>query len=131
MESLREIMVVDDDQDMQEMVLFALEGMEEVKVQVCGSGEEAIESCKKSMPQLILLDAEMPTMNGMATLQEIRKLPQGESASIIFITASGAPHEISAYKKIGAVHVIVKPIDPLKLAGQLEGIWKVRNYIKS
>jgi two-component system, OmpR family, response regulator len=73
-------------------------------------------------PDVILLDAMMPDMNGQTTLAEIRKLPGYSAVPVIFMTARARQADVDAYRQAGAVGVIVKPFDPLTLARQVRGL---------
>lgn len=76
------------------------------------NGEEALAAVKKHHPRLILLDIEMPGMNGYAVCRALKSDPATASIPVIFITAlSGVGDETEGFSA-GAVDFIVKPISP-------------------
>lgn len=122
---LKNIMVVEDNEDLQELLSVALTRIGGFNVVVCGSGEECLEKIQdtKEAIQLLLLDVIMPTMDGPATLQQLRAQELTTQPIVIFMTARDSPEEIAAYKKMGAAAVISKPFDPITLPALLNDIW--------
>lgn len=120
---LERILYVEDETDIQTIARMALETVGGFSVEVCGSGQEALDVFPKFKPDLVLLDVMMPEMDGPETLRALRALPGGESIPVIFMTAKVQSHEIAEYRDIGAVDVIAKPFDPMTLAGKVQEIW--------
>ncbi|MBL6958031.1 MAG: response regulator [Rhodospirillales bacterium] len=121
--TLSKIVLVEDDPDIQEIAIMALEDFGGYNVTACSSGPEALEKVPAVSPDLILLDVMMPGMDGPTTLQNIRRMPDIASTPVIFLTARSQPHEVEEYMKLGAVDVIKKPFDPVELCQQIEDIW--------
>ena len=120
---LRKILLVEDEPDIQIVARLALENVGGFSVEVCGSGIEAVEKAAGLDPDLILLDVLMPEMDGPATLQEIRKIPDLSEVPVIFLTAKVQAHEVEEYRRIGALDVIAKPFDPMGLSQSVKEIW--------
>jgi two-component system, OmpR family, response regulator len=112
------ILYVDDEADIREVAVMALELDPELEVRACASGAEALAVAPGWMPDLILLDVMMPGMDGPTTLVELRKRPETGSIRIVFITARTQAHEVERFMGLGAAGVIGKPFDPMTLAGQ-------------
>ncbi|SOD12654.1 PAS domain S-box protein [Pedobacter xixiisoli] len=74
------------------------------------NGKEALEACKLSMPDLILMDLQMPLMNGYEATNEIRQLEKGNTVPVIALTASHTMNEVDKSKKNGMNDFIAKPI---------------------
>lgn len=112
-------MLVDDEPDIRtigEMSLSAVGGWEVTSV---ASGVEALEVAAASAPDLILLDVMMPELDGPATLQKLRDVPQLAHVPIVFLTAKVQRREVERYLELGAAGVIAKPFDPMTLPDQL------------
>ncbi len=92
-------------------------------VEVCSSGPEALERAPGFAPQLFLLDVMMPGMDGPTTLAELRQLPQLAATPVIFMTAKVQPAKVAQYRELGAIDVIAKPFDPMKLADTIREMW--------
>ena len=122
--ALQRIMLVEDEEDIRAVAELALEAVGGFTVKTCGSGVFALESLDVFKPQLILLDVMMPGMDGPSTLRAIRERSEFENIPVIFITAKVQPEEVKGYLKAGAVDVISKPFDPMRLPEKIRDIWK-------
>lgn len=123
-EKLTRILYVEDEQDIQMVARLALETLGGFKVEICSSGNEALEKITDFQPQLILLDVMMPGIDGPTTLGKLRELPQFSATPVIFMTAKVQPSEVAGYRQIGAVDVIPKPFDPMVLSSQVQALWE-------
>jgi CheY-like chemotaxis protein len=120
---LERILYVDDEPDIQEVVGMALELIAGAQIRSCGSGSEALAIAASFRPEIILLDVMMPGMDGPATLSALKRDPTTSSIPIVFVTAKANTRELQHFLDLGAVDVIAKPIDPMKLGSQVERIW--------
>jgi two-component system, OmpR family, response regulator len=122
--ALARILLVDDQRDIRSIVGLALGKIGGFKVKVCESGAEALAGAAAFAPDLLLLDLNMPEMDGVATLRALRAA--GLEAPAVFFTARIKPEELGRYQELGVLGVIPKPFDPLKLGAQLREMWKAR-----
>lgn len=113
------ILVVDDSSDTVSMLNDALEE-NGFSVLVALSGMQAISICKKITPDLILLDAMMPELDGFETCRKIRENPQMQSVPIIFMTGLDSTEVVSSSFKSGANDYIQKPIRLTELKARIE-----------
>lgn len=111
-------LVVDDSKVVR---LFSRRILEELgfTVSEAEDGQVALDSCKASIPDFILLDWNMPVMNGLEFIQALRKLPTGGSVPVIFCTTENEMHKIMAALENGASEYIMKPFDKDILSGKL------------
>lgn len=123
-QQLTRILYVEDEPDIRMVAQLALEAVGGFTVEVCNSGQDALEKIGRFRPQLILIDVMMPGMDGPTTMGKIRELPEFAHTPLIFMTAKVQPQEIASYKQLGAVDVVPKPFDPMTLASTLEAIWE-------
>lgn len=121
--ALSRILFVEDDSDIQIVASLALESLGGFRVLACASGAEALARFAEFSPDLVLLDVMMPGMDGPATLEALRRLPGGSTTPVVFMTARVQAHEVARYKALGAVEVISKPFDPMRLAATVRDIW--------
>ncbi|MEM1178161.1 MAG: response regulator [Acidobacteriota bacterium] len=126
--TLKRILLVEDEADIQTVARLALEDIGGFEVAVCASGEEAVEEGPAFAPQLILLDYMMPGMDGRGTMEAFRSLPTLRVVPVVFLTARAQLNEVEEYHRLGAIEVIVKPFDPMTLAEQVKEIW--RRYVR-
>ena len=123
MATLKRILHIEDEADIAEIARITLEELGGYVVETCISGEEAIEKAAAIAPDLILLDAMMPGIDGPATLRELRKITQTAQTPVIFVTAKAQKQELETLMALGAIGVIPKPFDPMSLVDEIQHIW--------
>jgi two-component system chemotaxis response regulator CheY len=74
-------------------------------------GAQAIEACKKKMPHAVLLDWNMPVMDGLECLRRLRSMPGGDAPLVIFCTTENDVEHIRQAIEAGANEYIMKPFD--------------------
>ena len=126
-DTLQRILYVEDEPDIQTVARIVLETVGGFTVQICSSGEEALQAAVEFAPDLLLLDVMMPGMDGPTTLQELRNLPDLENTPAVFMTAKVQPQEIKQFKSYSALDVIAKPFNPIALSSQITAIWQQRD----
>lgn len=122
--SLKKIMLVEDDPDIQIITRLSLEIGGGYEVRVCGSGAEAVQSARAYAPDLILIDVMMPGMDGIATMDALRELPEIAAIPMVFFTANAQRQLQQDLLLRGALGVIVKPIEPHELVEQIRMLWQ-------
>ena len=120
------ILYVEDQPDIRLVAKMALEVVGKFTVTVCASGQEALNFAPHASADLLLLDVMMPGMDGPGTLQALRQLPATADTPVIFMTAKVQAAEVALYKAMGALEVISKPFDPMKLSDQIRQAWAGR-----
>lgn len=76
------------------------------------NGRQAIEFCRNTPPDLILLDVVMPEMNGLEVCRQVKTEPATTDIPIIFITAQSEPADETRALEAGGVDFISKPVNP-------------------
>jgi len=128
--SVIQILLVEDNEG---DILLTLEAFKEIKaknnIAVVKDGEEAIEFLKKEgqytesiMPQLILLDINMPKVNGIEVLDFIKKDERLKKIPVIMLTTSSSESDIAACYEKSANCFITKPLDFGKFLNVIESI---------
>lgn len=74
-------------------------------------GRKAMEACQRAMPDVILLDWNMPVMNGIEFLRELRASPGGDAPKVVFCTTENDLAHIMEAMGSGADEYIMKPFD--------------------
>jgi CheY-like chemotaxis protein len=117
------VLCVDDDADICEVLRTTLFCMAGLEVCTARSGEQAIRLAAALHPDLILMDVTMPGLDGPATLKRMRDHGPLRDTPVIFLTAKVFPAEISRFLGLGALGVICKPFDPMRLCDEVFRLW--------
>jgi diguanylate cyclase (GGDEF)-like protein len=112
------ILVADDDGMLRDIATAMLENAG-FTVETVGSGDAAVAACLRQMPQLVLLDVEMPDGNGYQACTNIRALPGGRDVPIVMVTGFDDPTSINLAYDAGATDFVVKPINWALLAHRI------------
>lgn len=120
---LNKVLHVEDEPDIRTITKVALEKIGQMTVESCASGPEGLDAIAAFAPDMVLLDAMMPGMDGPEVLTRLREREDTKDIPVVFMTAKVQAQEIEGYKNLGALDVISKPIDPMKLHQQLKDIW--------
>jgi two-component system chemotaxis response regulator CheY len=90
------------------------------EVSEAADGQQALDQCKSAMPTAVLLDWNMPVMDGMAFLRALRALPGGDSPMVVFCTTENDLKRITEAMEAGANEYIMKPFDSDIVSSKLE-----------
>lgn len=74
-------------------------------------GQQALDACLETMPDAVLLDWNMPVMDGITFLRELRKTPGGDAPIVVFCTTENDIKHIQNAIESGANEYIMKPFD--------------------
>ena len=120
---LSRILYVDDDASMRELVRESLASQADMSVVTCMSGFEALIIVGQLRPDLILLDVEMPRLDGVETLECLRAMELGHHTPVVFLAAGRSAPEIRRLQLAGAVDVIQVPFHAAALPQLIRSIW--------
>ena len=121
------VVVVDDDSMMREMVKLVLRGESYSVIGEASNGHDAIALCEKLQPDLVLLDINMPIMDGLQALEGIRKVSM--ESIVIMVSADSTMGKVSDAIKNGAAGFIVKPLNAARVLGSVEMCLKARKKL--
>jgi two-component system chemotaxis response regulator CheY len=107
---MKTCLIVDDSSVIRKVARRILEGLD-FQIVEAENGEEAVESCRSQMPDAILLDWNMPKMDGYDFLRALRRLPNGDRPKVVFCTTENDVAHIARALHAGANEYIMKPFD--------------------
>ena len=110
------IMLVDDEPVMLEIVQALLEEEGYQRFVSIEDSTRAIDKLIRTNPDILLLDLDMPGVNGFEVLTELRSLENYEHLPVIILTASEDPDSKLKALELGATDFLSKPVDPSELA---------------
>ncbi|MHC4626170.1 MAG: response regulator [Planctomycetota bacterium] len=119
------ILVVDDEADSRSIIQCRLEWCH-YEVLSADNGEEALKIAIDEKPDLILLDTNMPVMNGLEMLERMRKDPGLRDTPVIMVTALCDRQHIDAASAYGIADYVTKPIDFTSLLDKISDILNQR-----
>lgn len=108
------ILISDDSISMRQMLMFTLTEAD-YEVTEADNGLRALELAKKQQFDLVITDVNMPVLDGLSLVKELRSLPQYQFKPILMLTTESDPEKKKIAKQAGATGWIVKPFDPDKL----------------
>jgi diguanylate cyclase (GGDEF)-like protein len=108
-ESKSLILVADDDRAVRFALCDVLQ-KDGYRIEQAGTGTQALAICERHMPDLVLMDAMMPEMDGFTVCSRIRELAEGLNTPILIITALDDEHSIELAFSAGATDYISKPV---------------------
>ncbi len=117
------ILLVDDESDILEFMRYNLQ-KEGFVIFTAANGKDAIETAKKEVPDLIILDVMMPEMDGIETCFQLKEIPELKNSLITFLSARGEDYSQIAGFDAGADDYITKPIKPRLLVSRVNAMLK-------
>ena len=107
---MKTCLVVDDSSVIRKVARRILEKLD-FQIIEAEDGEQALEVCRSAMPDAVLLDWNMPRMDGYEFLRNLRRLPDGDRPKVVFCTTENDVAHIARALHAGANEYIMKPFD--------------------
>lgn len=118
---MAKILAVDDSASMRQMVTFTLKGAGHEVLEAI-DGREALGVAKKGPVDLVISDVNMPNMDGITLIGELRKLDTYKYTPILMLTTESSGDKKSEGKAAGATGWIVKPFNPDQLIATIKKV---------
>jgi two-component system alkaline phosphatase synthesis response regulator PhoP len=117
--SRKRILLIDDEADIREVAMLALETGGDYEVFEADGGRHGIQLASELRPDLILLDVMMPELDGPSTLAALQLRDDSRQIPVVFLTAKVQAAERRDLAALGARGIIAKPFDPMLLADEV------------
>ena len=118
---MKRCLVVDDSRVIRKVASRILEDLG-FEIAEAEDGQKALDECGNVMPDVIILDWNMPVMNGLEFLLELRRSPGGDKPKVVFCTTENDMDHITKAIEAGANEYIMKPFDKEILEGKLAAV---------
>ena len=118
---MAKILAVDDSASMRQMVSFTLKGAGHQVIEAA-DGVEALAKAKSNALDLVISDVNMPNMDGITLIAELRKLPAFKFTPMLMLTTESSADKKSQGKAAGATGWIVKPFNPDQLLNTIKKV---------
>lgn len=110
------VLLVEDDEDNRDLVRFVLQRSKlGVELLIAENGKEAIDIATRKVPDLILMDMQMPVMDGWTAVPILKAKIETKNIPIVALTAQARPEDSARTLEIGCVEHHSKPVDPEEL----------------
>jgi two-component system phosphate regulon response regulator PhoB len=119
------VLVVDDEQDLLELVSYNL-NKEGFRVVCVSSGEEALAAARRDMPDLILLDLLLPTVDGLEVCRRLKADPRTQHIPVLMLTAKSEETDVVTGLELGAEDYVTKPFSPRVLVARVKALLRRR-----
>jgi DNA-binding response OmpR family regulator len=116
------VLVVEDEQDIAELIKHALERDTVTQVQIVASGDSALRVASEQIPDLIVLDLNLPAIGGLEVCRLLRAKSPTKDIPIIMLTARGSESDRVAGLDIGADDYITKPFSLRELSARVRAV---------
>ncbi len=115
------VLIADDEPNVVELVRVTLED-ERLRVVAAFDGAAAVAAADEIVPDMLLLDVNMPGLNGFEVCRHLRRDPRFETTPIIMLTAAAQKEDVAAGLAAGADHYLTKPFSPVRLLSLVERV---------
>jgi DNA-binding response OmpR family regulator len=116
------VLVVEDERDIAELIKHTLERGGDIDVQIVASGDSALKAAADEPPKLIVLDLNLPVLNGIEVCRLLRTRPATKGVPIIMLTARGTESDRVSGLDAGADDYVTKPFSPRELAARVRAV---------
>lgn len=107
---MKNCLIVDDSAVIRKVARRILEGLQ-LRITEAEDGQQALDACRTRMPDVMLLDWNMPVKDGYDVLRELRQMPGGKEPKVVFCTTENDIAHIARAMHAGADEYIMKPFD--------------------
>jgi DNA-binding response OmpR family regulator len=114
-----EILVVEDDESIRNLIVSQLEDAG-FAVSIAGDGVEGLAAIRGRRPDAVLLDINMPRMDGFTLLEHLKKDPETSDLPVLMLSAQSSPEDIRRAVQLGADDYIGKPFESRQLLRRVD-----------
>jgi CheY-like chemotaxis protein len=118
----RDLLVVDDDPFIRRLITTTLEDVADFRLLEAQDGSQALELADRDRPEIVLLDVDIPGVDGIEVCRALRANPRTSEATIVMLTASHSDAVETQAGAAGADLFLTKPFSPLELLRLVDGL---------
>jgi two-component system cell cycle response regulator len=123
--TMPKVLIVDDSATIRRILGRAL-AEDGYRIEEAGDGREAIERCRAEAPDLVLLDIDMPVLDGLSALRAMKDDEELRTIHVLFLTAHTAGEDVAAGLALGAQDYLRKPCDPVELRARVSTALRIK-----
>jgi DNA-binding response OmpR family regulator len=114
----RRVLLADDDAALRRLISTTL-GSDDFDLLQAVDGEEALSLARSEHPELVLLDINMPRLDGFEVCRELKSSPETSGIKVVMLTARGADVDRARGREAGADDYFIKPFSPIQLLNKV------------
>jgi two-component system, chemotaxis family, chemotaxis protein CheY len=118
---MKTVITVDDSMSIRETVKLCLEA-QGYRVLTAEDGTRGLATCKQHQADLVVTDLNMPSMDGVTLITELRALPSYRFTPILMLTTESQEEKRNQAKRAGATGWVVKPFDPARFVAVVKKV---------
>ena len=118
------VLVVEDENDIAGLIKHTLERSGDAIVEIAASGDQALKLATESVPDLIILDLNLPVLGGLEVCRLLRTRPASAKTPIIMLTARSTESDRVQGLDAGADDYVTKPFSPRELAARVRAVMR-------
>jgi two-component system phosphate regulon response regulator PhoB len=114
----RRVLLADDDPGLRRLIGTTL-GTEDFDLLQAVDGQEALDIARQQHPALVLLDVNMPKLDGFEVCRQLKARPETSNIKVVMLTARGADADRARGREAGADDYFIKPFSPVQLLNKV------------
>ena len=118
---MKHCLIVDDSPVIRKVTRRILEALD-FEIEEADDGQQALDSCRRRMPEAVIVDSLMPEMDGFAFVRALRQTPGGGAPKILLLNTEYDVAVMARAIHAGADDVVLKPFDRSQITQKLEGV---------
>ncbi|MBX7150423.1 response regulator [bacterium] len=125
---LKNVLIVDDSKTMRALLVNTLSGYKDFNLLEACDGSEALEIVKHEDIKMLFVDYNMPNMNGIEFIKNLRRIPSYKSTPVIMLTTESSESKIKDGYVSGATVYVTKPYEPSALVKIVDAMryWHIK-----
>ncbi len=120
----KKLLVVEDHENISELVSAVFSYLEDYEILIAKDGKEAFNIVKNNCPDIVLLDIQLPDIDGYDVCNSIKRNPTLSHIKVIMLSSQGQKFDLKKSQEVGADGYIVKPFIPSKLVEKVEELYR-------
>jgi len=120
--AIRKILVADDEEDILVLLQATLEGNTSYQILLATDGHKALDTARRELPDLVLLDVLTPGKDGFQVCQDLKGDPATAQAKVVLVTSLTGECDRARAFQCGADGYVTKPFSPTALLERIEGL---------
>ena len=118
MAAKRRVLLADDDPSLLRLISTTL-GSEDFELLHASDGQEALDVARRQRPDLVLLDINMPRLDGFEVCRQLKAEPETAAIKVVMLSARGTDVDRARGRQVGADDYFAKPISPIQLLNKV------------